>query len=170
MKAYSSSCKAIRKRNRKSYLNLLLINTTLTLQREQCQSEDSKGVVCAGEAQIVQSRKKDIRYLLPSRGLAETMASAHAASFQSLTLCGSVHTVWSTAWWVLPWLKQCMHVACDAHPVQAPGEPSEQKIGSPQHRLCAPWQLQSQGGSRLCCSGPWGKWCALSRSATAHPA
>ena len=80
------------------------------------------------------------------RGLAETMASARAASFQSLALCGSVHIVVKCV--MSAPMAQCMHVRCDARLVQAPGKASEQKTGSPQHHPCAPRQLQSQGGSR----------------------
>lgn len=72
------------------------MNKTLTLQGAQSQPEDSKGVACPGGAGIVQSRNKDTFATL-QRGLEGMTASARAVSFQSLTLCGSAHTVWSTA-------------------------------------------------------------------------
>lgn len=169
MKAYSSSCQAVRKRRqRKNNLNQLM-NKTLTLQGAQSQPEDSKGVACPGGAGIVQSRNKDTFATL-QRGLEGMTASARAVSFQSLTLCGSAHTVWSTAWWEFPQLKQCIHVRCTAHLVQAPENPSEQKTDSLQQHLCLPWQLRPWGGRSSYCFGPQGKWCSLSSLAAVHPA
>lgn len=158
MKAYLPSCHTRKKRrHRQGYLNLQTTDTTRS--SESIWRQQSSGLSWTSRDCTKQEERHKMLATL-QRGLTEMMASAHAASFQSLTLCGSVHMLVNCRVSV-PMVKTAH--ACEVWCPPGPGSRGDfgAENGFTTALLCAPWQLWSRGGSRLCCTGPWWKRCSL---------
>lgn len=122
MKAHSPSCHVMKKRrHRKGYLNLQTTDTTRrseSIWRQQKSGLSWRSRDCAKlkETQdVCYPAERHLCYLGRNDGISPMLPPFKVSPFVA------VFTLWSTAGWVFSWLKQHVHVRCDAHLVQAPG-------------------------------------------------